>query len=566
MLRLLPATVQGLREASTFQRGVEVALGPVVAYLSGELAAVSFNGRALRAVAHRRSESSYDTLAVCEADHAVAEPAEQLVSSNVWHWILEHDAPVEVNVLMGTASLLDRPNEPLSKDTQVSKPFEAGLSRQAMLARGTTHLVVFPLHDERSSLRGMVSVEVQARGEPSAHALWDRCAADLRTWLDAVGPYLCALPAEVANATTDPLLPVCGEAMAPIVRLLTVFAAQEETLLLSGPTGSGKSRLARYCHARSSRAGGPFEIVDLLSVPPDMQMGELVGWKKGAFTGADRDHQGSLARAERGTLFLDEIDKLSLAAQAGLLRLLETKQYRPLGSAGRERDADVRFIVGTNADLLAEVREGRFREDLYYRIQVLATRLPPLSRRTDEIVPWARHMLERRRAEAQRADPVVLTEEAAELLVRAPWPGNLRQLDNAVRRAFVLASAEAGASDPLLTVTAAHMQASLASEEPEGMTPMAAALTQAAHALLDALDAGAQLELEDATIFRAHVLGAAIARCKDVEESFRLLRRENLVRNRNHYKTVDRELQRVREFYAALGIAPPRWLIQALTR
>jgi DNA-binding NtrC family response regulator len=226
----------------------------------------------------------------------------------------------------------------------------------------------------------------------------------------------------------------------------------------------------------------------------------------------------------------------------------------------------VRFIVGTNADLLTEVQEGRFREDLYYRIQVLATRLPPLSRRTDEIVPWARHMIERRRVEAQRAGPVVLADEAAELLVRAPWPGNLRQLDNAVRRAFVLASADAGAGGDLLTVTAAHMQASLASEGPEGMTPIAAALTQAAHALLDALDAGAQLELDDATIFRAHVLGAAIARSRDVDESFRILRRENLVRNRNHHKTVDRELQRVREFYAALGIAPPRWLVQALTR
>ena len=565
MLALLPAAVQGLREASTFQRGAEVALRPVVAHLSGELAAVPLEGRALRAVAHRRSESSYDTLAVCEADGAVAEPAEQLVSSNVWHWIRKHDAPVEVNVLLGTASLLDRPDALLAKDTQVSKPFEAGLSRQAMLARGTTHLVVFPLRDERSSLRGMVSVEVQARGAPSAHALWERCTADLRTWLDVVGPYLCALPAEVVGAVTDPLLPVCGETMAPVVRLLTVFAAQDETLLISGPTGVGKSRMARYCHARSPRAAGPFETVDLLSVPPDMQMAELVGWKRGAFTGADRDHPGTLARADRGTLFLDEVDKLSLAAQAGLLRLLETKQYRPLGSAGRERDADVRFIVGTNADLLAEVQEGRFREDLYYRIQVLATRLPPLSRRTDEIVPWARHMLERRRVEAQHAGGAVLTEDAAELLLRAPWPGNLRQLDNAVRRAFVLAAADAGTGGQL-TVTAAHVQASLASEEPESMTPISAALTQAAHALLDALDAGAHLELDDATIFRAHVLGAAIARTRDVEQSFRMLRRDNLVRNRNHHKTVDRELQRVREFYAALGVAPPRWLVQALTR
>src|SRR5262249_55915466 len=140
----------------------------------------------------------------------------------------------------------------------------------------------------------------------------------------------------------DDLLPVIGAATAKIVEVLRVFAQQEETLCITGPTGAGKSRLARWCHARSKRHTRPFEILDLLGVSEELQAGELFGWRKGAFTGAIHDPPGAVARAQGGTLFIDEIDKLTFKTQASLLRLLEERAYRPLGERAGDRRADVR--------------------------------------------------------------------------------------------------------------------------------------------------------------------------------------------------------------------------------
>src|SRR5206468_257763 len=131
--------------------------------------------------------------------------------------------------------------------------------------------------------------------------------------------------------STDPLLPVVGPSMEGLINLLRVFSRQEETVLISGPTGTGKSRLARWCHAQSPRRERTFETVDLQTVPVDIQMAALFGWRKGAFTGAVGDQAGWVEQADGGTLFLDEVDKLSLSAQAGLLQLLEERRYRVLG-------------------------------------------------------------------------------------------------------------------------------------------------------------------------------------------------------------------------------------------
>src|SRR5262249_2358515 len=158
----------------------------------------------------------------------------------------------------------------------------------------------------------------------------------------------------------------------------------------------GKSRLARWCHAQSPRSSRPFETVRLLSVPEELQMAELMGWRRGAFTGAVRDTPGALARAAKGTLFIDAIDKPRPKAPAGVLGLRETRRYRPLGDNAGEQRADVRFIVSTNVDLHAAVRAGRFREDLYYRINVLPVRLPSLEERLDELPAWVEYMLLRR--------------------------------------------------------------------------------------------------------------------------------------------------------------------------
>jgi DNA-binding NtrC family response regulator len=281
-------------------------------------------------------------------------------------------------------------------------------------------------------------------------------------------------------------------------------------------------------------------------------MAELFGWKKGAFTNAAKDTPGSVQRAEGGTLFIDEIDKLSLKAQAGLLQLLEARSYRPLGEGSGDKRADVRFIIGTNADLMGAVKAGRFREDLYYRVNVLPVRMPSLQERLDEVPLWARYMVSRRHRERVPEGHARLTPEAERRLSASPWPGNLRQLDNIIRRAYTLAMVEnIGATEVVLQVH--HVERALDYEQSPGARPLPDALRAAAQAFVaEAQKRGQPLDLDLADAFRGVVLGLAI-RQVGREEAFRLLGRESLVKNRNHHKALKRELERVDALYKALG-------------
>lgn len=353
-------------------------------------------------------------------------------------------------------------------------------------------------------------------------------------------------------------LPVSGAGRRPWLDLLEVFARQDETLLISGPSGSGKSRLASWCHERSPRCRGPFQVVDLLSVPEEMQMAELFGWKKGAFTGAVQDQEGCVARSEGGTLFIDEIDKLSLRAQAGLLQLLETRQYRVLGDAGRQRTANVRFIVATNVDLKAAVAAKRFREDLFFRIHVLPIRLPGLQERRDEIIPWARYMLARRHQESQGSGEASFTPEAEQVLQRFSWPGNLRQLDNVVRRCYALALV--GPPLPGVRVEREQVEQALAFERDETATPpLMQSLRRAAEAFIEHALARKEgelgLDLTHAEALTGLVLEAGQRRLGDVREVFRLLGGESVVRSRNHQREYRRELDKVARLESAVGAA-----------
>jgi len=297
-------------------------------------------------------------------------------------------------------------------------------------------------------------------------------------------------------------------------------------------------------------------VLDLMTVPEDLQMAELFGWKKGAFTGAVRDNPGTVARAEGGTLFIDEIDKLSLKAQAGLLHVLEERTYRMLGEDGAERRADVRFIIGTNANLQASVRAGRFREDLYYRIKVLPISLPPLKDRQDEIARWARYLADRRHRECHPEGQVRLTGAAERLLTAQPWPGNLRQLDNIVRRAYALALVDCGGTAQVLTLEVHHFQQSLGYELDSVAQPLTEVLSTAAGAFVSMAQArgpGA-LDLDLADSFRGLVLAVATRRLGR-DEAFRLFGRENLIKSRNHHRTLRREIERLEALYKALGLA-----------
>jgi NtrC-family two-component system response regulator AlgB len=217
-------------------------------------------------------------------------------------------------------------------------------------------------------------------------------------------------------------------------------ATSEATILLRGESGTGKSILARAIHDWSLRAAKPMAVVSCPAVPPELLESEFFGHAKGAFTGAVKDYPGRVALCVGGTLFLDEIGDLAPSVQAKLLRLIQEKEYERLGE-GITRRADVRILAATNADLEQRVAEGRFREDLFYRLNVINLLVPPLRERPEDILPLANDFL----ASFCRVNHKILsgfTTGAAEALQGYPWPGNVRELRNSVERAIILGSGE----------------------------------------------------------------------------------------------------------------------------
>ncbi len=220
-------------------------------------------------------------------------------------------------------------------------------------------------------------------------------------------------------------------------------AASEATLLLRGPSGTGKGVLARAIHAHSRRAEGPFVTVACPSLSAELLESELFGHVRGAFTGAVRDTVGKVAAAEGGTLFLDEVGDLPPPLQPKLLRLLQEKRYERVGEAVT-RAADVRIVAATNRDLEADTAAGRFREDLLYRLNVIEVLLPALRQRPRDVLPLAEHLLHFFARQSGKSVPG-FTEEARAAFLRYPWPGNLRELRNAVERAVDRPGGPAGA-------------------------------------------------------------------------------------------------------------------------
>jgi transcriptional regulator with PAS, ATPase and Fis domain len=227
---------------------------------------------------------------------------------------------------------------------------------------------------------------------------------------------------------------VCkSRSMRRALSLLLRVAKSDVPVMLSGESGTGKEVFARTLHLASLRAAGPFVAVNCAAIPATLFEAELFGYRRGAFTGAVRDHAGHAKSAHGGTLLLDELGELSPDAQAKLLRFLEERQVQAIGNDHPET-VDVRVVSATNRDLAEEVAEGRFREDLYYRLNVVEIALPPLRQRRDDIESLTRHLLER-----HGADPDSSSSDALALLHRYSWPGNVRELDNELRRARALA-------------------------------------------------------------------------------------------------------------------------------
>ncbi len=224
--------------------------------------------------------------------------------------------------------------------------------------------------------------------------------------------------------------------MQRVFEVLPAIAASPSTVLLQGETGTGKERVARTIHDLSPRKEGPFVAVNCGALPDTLLESELFGYKAGAFTGATREKPGRFALARGGTLLLDEIGEISPALQVRLLRVLQERVYEPLG-ATRSEKADVRVIAATHRDLLERCRAGAFREDLYYRINVVRVELPPLRSRQEDIPLLVGQFIERfNRLQGKAVGGI--TPEALSLLLAHAWPGNVRELENVIERAFVL--------------------------------------------------------------------------------------------------------------------------------
>lgn len=504
------------------------------------------NARLCRLHLHIRGTAGSEALVVLDLQDGVEQPSLGL-GATAWSALQLAAGPISVDVATGRVWVVSsgRALERLPRQRL------SAASRALYADRAATHILILPVWDASGAVAGLLGVEVScpaAAGD--ALELWPQVVAPLTERLNAAAPALLDELRRRPSAPVDSLLPIVGPALEPIVGLLRRFSRFEDPVLLLGESGVGKTRLAEWVHRCSPRVSGPFVSVQLHAVPADLLEGALFGSKRGAYTGADRPVQGYVAHAEGGTLFLDEIDRLDLAGQDKLLRLLDDHRYRPLGESSLQ-EADVRFILASNADLPAAVAAGKFRSDLYWRIEGLRVTVPPLRERVEEIDAWARHFLAELHAEAGGRGGFSLSPAAAGWLRAQPWLGNLRELRQRVRRAYILSATE---GEPMVRLELEAFGATRAPLAPP--SGLVAALQQAAVAWVDHAERNRNLgapsmDLDEAKVLRAYILDEARGRM-GLEEAFRLLGEHALVESRNHHQTARREAARRVEFEAHL--------------
>jgi DNA-binding NtrC family response regulator len=268
-----------------------------------------------------------------------------------------------------------------------------------------------------------------------------------------------------------------GTAMRGVLSLLDRVKDSATPVMILGESGTGKEVVSRELHARSKRADEPFVAVNCAALPATLVESELFGYEKGAFTGANARKKGRFEEAGAGTLFLDEVGELELSVQAKLLRALQEREITRVG--GGTVKVDCRIVVATHRDLRAEVRAGRFREDLFYRLDVIAVKLPPLRDRPEEIPTLSAHLLTRV-AREEGVGPRTLTPEAIAVLLRQPLRGNVRELENLLRRSLLLCSRDSigpadlafGETDEPAVRAVAPVEGADDDEGPDGVRPM----------------------------------------------------------------------------------------------
>lgn len=492
----------------------------------------------LRGIFHRGQQST--TGIVASPDHGEL----HLYSSRTAWWALdEHAAPLMIDLFAQKllANGVQHPHQQRSLSEH---------SERFFMEQGTTHIIAMPGYDRDGQLSAMITIELRVpmRHQARWQGLWETLEPALSAIVAPRCPQILPLPRSVPDLHDD-LLPVVGERTSPLVDTLRKFARYDDTILLTGETGVGKSHLARWIHSHSSREGKPFEVVHLQNTSEDLVAGELFGWCRGAHSQATRDRTGHVARAEGGTLFIDEIDRLPLKIQNQLLRLLEARRYHVLGDSGPERTADVRFIIGTNANLSEAIAERRFHKDLYYRIAGLTITIPPLRERRDEIKGWARVMLRRLHSERRRSGRCVLSDKALALLEQQRWPGNLRELESTLRRSWTYAEQP---GNPNVTISPEHVLASL-ERLPEGPAALASTLRAAARAFAEAIMADPErLPLTQHHIFHSYIVDQAVTlHNEDTTAAFRALGQHKAIRGRNHGKVLRNAREKIADFEQA---------------
>jgi two-component system response regulator FlrC len=264
-------------------------------------------------------------------------------------------------------------------------------------------------------------------------------------------------------------------------------ADSEATVLINGESGTGKEVLARYLHTHSQRADKPFVAINCAAIPENMLEATLFGYEKGAFTGASQAYAGKFEQANHGTILLDEISEMDLALQAKLLRVLQEKEVERIG--GRKvLSLDVRVLATTNRTLRDEVRAGRFREDLFYRLNVFPLSIAPLRERRDDILALSQKLLSKHASQSSRVAPV-LDHAAREKMLSHHWPGNVRELDNVLQRALILQSGETlTAADIVFESLSGDVDAAPVAHSPEALPDSADLRSQEQRHILDVLE------------------------------------------------------------------------------
>jgi two-component system response regulator PilR (NtrC family) len=299
-----------------------------------------------------------------------------------------------------------------------------------------------------------------------------------------------------------------SDAMLAVFRMIETIAGTSSTVLVTGESGTGKELVAQAIHFNSLRRDHPFVALNCGAVPETLLESELFGHMKGAFTGADTNKKGLIEVADRGTIFLDEIGEMTMTMQVKLLRVLQERRYRRLGGT-EESSADIRIVAATNQDLVRLVEEGKFREDLYYRINVIPIQLPPLRERREDIPLLASHFLEKHSARSGKSVRSI-SQEATDLLVAHAWPGNVRELENVIERCVALEQS------PVVLAETLPANIRVASSKTTTTARSVASVRESSSPVLPEIGDGFDLEARGEEFYR-HYIALALERAGGVQ-------------------------------------------------